>query len=313
MAKEVAIWHHNFLKLLESKTEASTRYNNLGWSPSSIVRHNHLTLGEGTMLQDRHFFSVIKRRLRDELEHNPPLFPWENEVQDYPDDLWSLNLKVVQLPVALPQSVLEKLLSACQASIHTVSQKGRQLVQAVESFFPNDPQQLNDMAGMMLLGAARDEEGGKTWILGQPPQSYETASPQQQMALTLLAADQILFDLLSLDVSPHHLQASSHWETEWGTIALQASQAGEVTDPSLDLMVDLPCAGVVQIEVLQEDGERRWLSQEQDQAGTVWWTIPIATQSLQKHSAHVPIRVSLGDQIPTVPFILRWTDEADQP
>jgi hypothetical protein len=185
-------------------------------------------------------------------------------------------------------------LSACQASIHTVSQKGRQLVQAVESFFPNDPQQLNDMAGMMLLGAARDEEGGKTWILGQPPQSYETASPQQQMALTLLAADQILFDLLSLDVSPHHLQASSHWETEWGTITL-------------------PCAGVVQIEVLQEDGERRWLSQEQDQAGTVWWTIPIATQSLQRHSAHVPIRVSLGDQIPTVPFILRWTDEADQP
>ena len=307
------------------------RYNNLGWSPSSIVRHNHLTLGEGTMLQDRHFFSVIKRRLRDELEHNPPLFPWETEVQDYPDDLWNLNLKVVQLPVALPQAVLEKLLSACQASIQTVSQKGRQLVQAVESFFPNDPQQLNDMAGMMLLGAARDEEGGKAWILGQPPQSYETASPQQQMALTLLAADQILFDLLSLDLSPHRPQADSHWETEWGTIALEASQsdvlandvlasniaasniaANNIAALSLDLRVDLPCAGVVQIEVLQEDGERHWLSQECDRAGTVWWTIPIVAQSLRKHSAHVPIRICLQDHIPTVHFILRWTDAADQ-
>jgi hypothetical protein len=263
------------------------------------------------MLQDRHFFSVIKRRLRHEFEQNPPLFPWETEVQDYPDDLWNLNLKVVQLPVALPQSVLQQLLAACQASIHTVSQKGRQLVQAVESFFPNDPQQLNDMAGMMLLGAARDEEGGKAWILGQPPESYETASPQQQMALTLLAADQILFDLLSLDVSPHHPQATSHWETEWGTIALQASQSGDATAPSLDLRVDLPCAGVVQIEVLQEDGERHWLSQERDNAGTLEWTMPIATPSLQKHSAHVPIRVCLENHLPTVHFILRWTDQAD--
>lgn len=283
------------------------------------------------MLQDRHFFSVIKRRLRAELEKNPPLFPWETEIQDYPDELWNLNLKSVQLPVALPQSVLEQLLAACQASIHTVSQKGRQLVQAVESFFPNEPHQLNDMAGMMLLGAARDEEAGKAWILGQPPQSYETASPQQKMALTLLAAEQILFDLLSLDVSPHHPQATSQWETEWGTIALQAEQSNNGTNnginnamndavnnavndttPSLELMVELPCAGQVQIEVLQEDGDRHWVSQERDDAGVLRWIIPIAAQSLEKHSAHVPIRVCLDNNTPTVHFILRWTDKVDQ-
>ena len=69
---------------------------------------------------------------------------------------------------------------------------------------------------------------------------------------------------------------------------------------------------MVQIEVLQEDGERHWLSQECDRAGTVWWTIPIVAQSLRKHSAYVPIRICLQDHIPTVHFILRWTDEADQ-
>ena len=264
------------------------------------------------MLQDRHFFSVIKRRLRAELEENPPLFPWETELQDYPDDLWDLNLKSVQLPVALPQSVLEQLLAACQASIHAVSQKGRQLVQAVESLFPNDPHQLNDMAGMMLLGAARDEKGGKTWVLGQPPQSYETASPQQKMALTLLAADQILFDLLSLDVSPHHPQASSQWETDRGTIVLQAAQSTAETSQTLELRVALPCAGRVQIEVLQENGERHWWSQEREDVGSLEWTIPIVAQSLEKHCAYVPIRVCLSNNIPTVHFILRWTDEADQ-
>jgi hypothetical protein len=266
------------------------------------------------MLQDRHFFSVLKRRLRAELEENPPLFPWETEVQDYPDDLWNLNLKSLQLPVALPESLLEKLFTACQTSLHSVNQKGRQLVQAVESLFPNASLELNDMAGMMLLGAARDEEGGKAWILGQPPESYEAASPQQQMALTLLAADQILFDLLSLDLSPQNPKATSQWETELGTIVLHAAQAKtqHSQDPCLELIVDLPCSGLVQIEVLQEEGQPHWLSQERDNAGTLRWTIPLPQESLNKHSAHIPLRVCLNHNIPTVHFVLRWTDTADQ-
>ena len=260
------------------------------------------------MLQDRDFLSVLKRRFRAELQDNPPLFPWETEVKDYPDELWSLNLKTLKLPVALPESVLEKLFTACQTSLQSVSQKGRQLVQAVESLFPETPPQLNDMVGMMLLGAARDEEGGKTWILGQVPESYDTATPQQKLALTLLAADQILFELLSLDLSPDRPQATCRWETEAGTLTLQAEYSSSTASASVELIVDLPCGGTVDMDVMG-DGQRQGLHQARPNAGTLRWHIPL--EGSESLALQIPIRGTLEHEIPTVNFMLRWTTQVD--
>jgi len=215
----------------------------------------------------------------------------------------------LQLPVALPESVLEKLFHACQASLHQANQKGRQLVAAVESLFP-ESHQLNDMVGMMLLGAARDEEGGKTWILGQVPQSYETASPQQQLALTLLAADQILFNLLSLDLSPSCPQSTHAWETELGTLTLQATvTVSPQTHPSLELIAVLPCSGTLHLGVPQPDGQRQWSSQSRGEAGTLRWTIPL-TPGVQP-SVQIPLRVCLDHEIPEVNFMVRWTEQPE--
>lgn len=256
------------------------------------------------MVQDR-FYTILKGRLRREFQDRPPLFPWETEIQDYPDDLWNLNLQSLHLPIALPESVLEHIFAACQISLHNLNQKGRQLVQSVEALFPEYPHQLNDLAGMMLLGAARDEESGKAWMLGQEtPDNYDLASPQQQMALALLAADQILFNLLSLDLSPHQLQATCRWETTIGTLVLQADQAesGSV----VELTVSLPSAGTVEVQV----GEHR-LSKNRADAGDIRFTIALNAIVLHQKSAAYPLTVYLEDSENPLPFLLRWTSETD--
>ena len=259
------------------------------------------------MVQDR-FYTILKRRLRKEFQDRPPLFPWETEIQDYPDHLWSLNLQSLNLPIALPESVLERIFAACQNSLHNFNQKGRQLVQAVESLFPEHPAQLNDLAGMMLLGAVRDETGGgKTWMLGQqPPEAYDLASPQQQMALALLAADQILFNLLSLEITPHQLKATCRWQTIVGTLVLQAEQQAHGDQTVIALSVSLPSAGSVEVQV-----GNHWLSKNRSDAGRIELTIVLDSIALNHQSAAYPLTVYLEDSDEPLPFLLRWTAETD--
>ena len=258
------------------------------------------------MVQDR-FYSILKGRLRREFHDRPPLFPWETEIKDYPDDLWNFNLQSLHLPIALPESILEHIFTACQTSLHSLNQKGRQLVQSVEALFPEYPNQLNDLAGMMLLGAARDQASGKAWMLGQEaPENYDVATPQQQMALALLAADQILFNLLSLDLSPHQGQATCRWETTIGTLVLQAEQTLEESGSVVHLSVSLPCAGKVEVQV----GNHR-LSQHRADAGTVSFTIALDAIVLQHQSIAYPLTVYLEESENPLPFLLRWTSETD--
>ncbi|UBF29401.1 hypothetical protein K9N68_17125 [Kovacikia minuta CCNUW1] len=45
-------------------------------------RETLFELGEIPAVQDR-FYSLLKQRLQTEIQQNPPLFPWETEVNDY--------------------------------------------------------------------------------------------------------------------------------------------------------------------------------------------------------------------------------------
>ena len=59
-------------------------------------------LGEMPAVQN-HLQTVLKRRLQSEIDQNPPLFPWESDVQEYPIDisvdtpaLWLAQLRSLQ-------------------------------------------------------------------------------------------------------------------------------------------------------------------------------------------------------------------------
>ena len=43
-------------------------------------------MGEIPTVQER-FQAILKRRLQDQIAENPPLFPWETQVVDYPESI----------------------------------------------------------------------------------------------------------------------------------------------------------------------------------------------------------------------------------
>jgi hypothetical protein len=206
-----------------------------------------LELGEIPAVQDR-FHAIIKRRLRAEIERNPPLFPWESRLLDYeseqPDLLagaasitfWSAQLKALKLPIGLPEALLLQIFAECNKLADSTLRQGVKLVQAVERFFPDQLPALNHWAGQVLAEPVR----GTSATLTAFPQSYEVASPTQQMVLSLLAAQQLL-EAMTLEVSAHFPQAQRHWLTAAGELVLEVEYQPEVNQ--LSMHAQLPCAG----------------------------------------------------------------------
>ncbi|MGF1498346.1 MAG: PatU [Elainellaceae cyanobacterium] len=207
-------------------------------------------------MQDR-FHALLKRRLRTEIEQNPPLFPWEVDVNDYesehpdvaiaeqvPAQFW-LNHVQQQLPVPMSRSVLAQLLMQCQELAQSSLQQGVKLVRAVESLFPGETQTLNYLAGLVLASPSRSamlSPGAKTDETGFP-KHYDAATPLQQMALSLMAAREIV-ETLTLSVLPNQPRTKRHWLTDAGAVTLVANyQAGQ--SPRLRIEGHLPCAGTL--------------------------------------------------------------------
>ncbi|HZG41077.1 MAG TPA: hypothetical protein VEZ50_20560 [Nodosilinea sp.] len=187
-----------------------------------------------------HFEALLKRRLRQEIAHHPPLFPWEKGLQDYPDALrprvasvWLDHLKNLSVPAGVPEEVLADLLDQCQQVAYDVRQTGLRLVAAVESLFPNQPQTLEYIAGLVARPAYRSAQ---TQTLAEV--DYATASTQQQVALAMLAA-QGIFDALSLTVSEAAPRQERTWLTAAGSLTVQATYAS----PQLEVRAVLPAGG----------------------------------------------------------------------
>ncbi|OLP18765.1 hypothetical protein BST81_08965 [Leptolyngbya sp. 'hensonii'] len=217
------------------------------FSPQS--GHGTLKLGEISTVHDR-FYTLIKRRLEAEIQLHPPLFPWETELVDYESDvsvveepvagLWLAQLRRLNLPVPMPQEILTQLLQHCQNLVQTPLREGAKLVQAVESFFPEDSQLLNHLAGQVLLSPSRGSAAPAP-VRETMPDDYATANPTQQMVLSLLAAREILRSL-TLTVSASQPIVEREWLTQAGPLTLQLHYEVQ-PEARLQVQAHLPSGG----------------------------------------------------------------------
>ena len=82
-------------------------------------------LGEIPTVQER-FQAVLKRRLQIQIENHPPLFPWEYQLQEYPDCVDNkTSLKFIpdklNLPISIPENIFQVLLTKCQETRQVMS------------------------------------------------------------------------------------------------------------------------------------------------------------------------------------------------
>ncbi|MBF2004160.1 MAG: PatU [Chlorogloeopsis fritschii C42_A2020_084] len=210
-------------------------------------------LGEIPTVQER-FQAVLKRRLQCQTESQPPLFPWETQITDYPEYLdepavvlvptwgWAVQQSNLDLPILLPDSIFRQLLDKCQALITSSSLLGPKLIQAVENFFPNEFQTLNNLAGVVLTGATRSKK------LKLPPLAGDYADLQlrQQMLLSLLAAKQLL-ESLTLYVSSTE-PLTRQWLTSLGVLNLRVEYQLQGQVGKLWVQGDLPSKGSIKIQ-----------------------------------------------------------------
>ncbi|NJO39145.1 MAG: hypothetical protein HC769_08535 [Cyanobacteria bacterium CRU_2_1] len=204
-------------------------------SSSTPFRQVSLEFGEIPAVQDR-FHTLLKRRLRAEIERNPPLFPWETRLCDYDSEysdlsspdlistkLWATQLRTLNLPVPMPDKVLTRLFDQCRTVVQSSLREGAKLVQVVESLFPGESQNLNYLAGLVLAAPVRSPS---TTPKVNPetsgfPNHYDVATTTQQMLLSLWAAREIL-ETMTLKLFPNQSKVERQWLTDLGLLRLEA-------------------------------------------------------------------------------------------
>lgn len=221
-----------------------------------------LNSGDIPAVQDR-FFTLLKNRLQSEIQRQPPLFPWEQEISDYQSEArladfalpvislgspWLAQLRRLTLPVALPDAVLAQLLNQCQTLANASVREGVKLVKAVETLFPGETATLNQLAGFVMLSPARDASTLQDRLAestgGELPVSYEAAMPSQQMVLSLLAAREIL-EALTLSVSAQPTEYE--WVTSAGVLTLQAEYVVSDDQATLRVQGQFPCGAGLEL------------------------------------------------------------------
>ncbi|WP_016949899.1 hypothetical protein [Anabaena sp. PCC 7108] len=213
-------------------------------------------LGEIPTVQER-FQAVLKRRLQVEIQNHPPLFPWESQLIEYPEFVeepsialvpawgWLAQQSKLNLPVSLPEKIFQQLMEKCQLLLTSSLPLGPKLVQAVESFFPEDYQLINDVAGMVLRTSYRSVDALET--IPNIQRDYSDLQPRQQMALSLMAAKQLL-ENLTLPISFTNPVIEKQWQTTTGTlnIRVELQLLGKLT--KLRVHGELPTQGVLKLQ-----------------------------------------------------------------
>ncbi len=184
-------------------------------------------------------------------------FPWETQLKDYPDYAdeqsiglvpawgWVAQQSKLNLPIALPESIFRQLLHKCQALLTSSLPLGAKLVQVVEDLFPNDTQSLNDIAGLVLRSTYRSVEALET--MPNLQSDYSDLKQRQQMALSLLAAKQLL-DNLTLPLSPTHPVVEREWLTSAGVIKLKVEYQSPGQKGRLRVQGEIPTKGIVTLK-----------------------------------------------------------------
>lgn len=211
------------------------------------------TLGDMPLVRNR-FEGLLKDRLKATIELNPPLFPWETEEHssfEYPDvlldeqvpvpNLWLAQRQQFKWSFPLPESVFAQLLTPCQTVLQSALREGAKLVRAVETLFPDQSQPLNELAGFVIRGSLR---GPLDLTESQP--CYETATPEQQMVLLLLAAQEIL-NTLTLNCRLNEPLVRQDWLTAFGQLTVEAEYVQSDYGTSLKILGQLPAGGRLQL------------------------------------------------------------------
>ena len=213
--------------------------------------------GEIHAVQER-FHNLLKQRFLSEYENNPPLFPWESEVVEYPAEvtdfsdatatssLWDTHVGELQVPGLLPAPLLKALFERCQVIARTPVKQGVRLVRAVEDLFPDQLDILEPIADMVLVPAYRSDSATRdalTQELASVAQDYDAARPEQQVALSMLAAQEIL-GALTFSLTAEKPEDTRLWVTDKGSLTLGATY----TDNALTISAVLPEGGQLNIK-----------------------------------------------------------------
>jgi len=212
------------------------------------------TLGEIPIVKNR-FETVLRERLKATIQLNPPLFPWEPDGTDlqseYPDafreeqvpmgNLWIAHQQHLRWSIFLPERVFDQLLVPCQKVVQSTLQQGAKLVQVVHTLFPNQPETLNELASLVMLGPLRSERD-----LTESQPCYETATPEQQMVLLLLAAQEIL-QTLTLNCGLNQPAVHQDWLTTLGQLRVEVEYVQTDYGAALKILGHLPAGGRLQL------------------------------------------------------------------
>ena len=207
-------------------------------------------------MQER-FQNILKQRFLLEYEDKPPLYPWESEVAEYPADvsdfeaatptLWDTHASRLPVSGLLPAPLLKALFERCQVMARTPVKQGIRLVRAVEDIFPNQTDILEPIADMVLVPAYRSADAATRDALTQEltavAKDYDAALPEQQVALSMLAAQEIL-GALTLSLSAKQLSDRRSWITSQGSLNLSATYS----EGNLAVSVVLPEGGQVTLK-----------------------------------------------------------------
>ncbi|MGD1897706.1 MAG: hypothetical protein ACFB16_12230 [Phormidesmis sp.] len=265
--------------------------------------------GEIHAVQER-YHSLLKQRLHSEFENKLPLFPWETEVCEYPAEiansagaasvaptpLWSTHIGALKVPGLLPQPLLKALFARCEELAKEPFKQGVRLVKAVEEIFPEQGDLLEPIANMVLVPAYRSDSATQdalTQQLAAVAGGYDSALPEQQIALSMLAAQEIL-GALTLSLSADKTAESRQWLTAYGTLNLSASYQ----DSQLVIAAVLPTGG--QVRLWDGDLEKRAL---RSQPGP----LDVVLANPGAHRTYL-LEVSLDDESAPLNFAIHLAD-----
>mgnify|MGYP001799368461 CR=1 FL=1 len=220
--------------------------------------------GDKTTVQDR-FHTLLKHRFQTEFASRPPLFPWEAEVREYPAEipmpvyaqpisrLWLENPLQFSVSSKLPEAVLHRLLDRCQNMAQSTQKQGVKLVKIVESLFPDSLEALEPIANIVLTPAYRSGPGLAEATLQEVENlagGYEQATPEQQIALTMLASMEIM-SVLALTVSAAEPVVGRDWVTPQGVVHVNVNYMGTV----LIVNATMPTGGSIQLVGADADSQ----------------------------------------------------------
>ncbi|MBD2545360.1 hypothetical protein [Planktothricoides raciborskii] len=223
--------------------------------------------------------TIIKSRLRTEIEHHPPLFPWETEIVDYePESIdfpqgnlvpsifngkspgnqigfWAHQLPYMNSLEGMPQDLLTQLLEQCTQAVKSNLREWAKLVDVVEkTLFPGRLWELNQIANRLSIAqqhrssltidpSVKQKTGEVNGEI-----SYELATPNQQMLMSLLAAREIMGNL-TLELSSTKPRVEREWLTALGLLTLEISYYPRMKNVSsvVKVAATLPCGGSVRL------------------------------------------------------------------